>query len=107
MDQNAIFFTVVVTADVGDQCLQHGLRGQTIDRQYPVTFDGNGGILNVFTWRGLDGVWPEMVLNTLHNGHCYQFDFITKSQAVRDANEATAMQILDSFQFGSGPVPTP
>lgn len=107
MDHSGIFFTVVVTADVGDQCLQHGLRGQTIDRHDAVTLDGNGGSLKVLTFRSVGGNWPSMVMNSLHSGHCYQFDFISMSQAVRDANEATAVQILGSFRFGSGPVPTP
>jgi hypothetical protein len=102
MDTNGIFLAIVVTTETGDRCLQHNLSGATIDREYPVTLDGIAGSLEVFTLP-FSGE-PSMVLNALHSGYCYQFDFITLSQTVRDANENSAAQMFNSFRFGTGPV---
>lgn len=103
MDDNGIFLAVVVTPDAGDQCLQHDLRSATIERQDPVTVDGNATVLNVFS---LPSGEPSMVLNVLHSRYCYQFVFIALSRSTRDANEASALQMLSTFQFGTGPVGT-
>jgi hypothetical protein len=105
MDEQGIFFAIVVTGDTEDQCLQHDLHGETIDRTHSVVVDGNPGTLNVFTFRASES-GPIMVLNTIHDGYCYQFDFISQTQAVRDAFESIAIEILGSFRFGSGPAPT-
>lgn len=104
MDDNGIFLAVVVTNDAGDQCLQHDLRGVTIDRQDAVTLDGNATALNIFT---LTSGEPSMALNVLHGKYCYQFVFIALTRSTRDANEASAVQMLGTFQFGSAPIGTP
>jgi hypothetical protein len=105
MDQSGIFFAIVITADLGDQCLQHNLRGATIDREHALRLDGRPESLKVFTSPSEN--LPSMVLNSLRSGHCYQFDFITLNRSVRDANESIAVQILGSFRFGNGPIATP
>jgi hypothetical protein len=101
MGRTGIFVTVVLTSDAGDQCLKHGVRGATIDRDDGVALDGSSTNLHVFSAQGA----AMMVLNTLHGGLCYQFDFITWSPQVRDANEGAAQRMLASFRFGSGPRP--
>ncbi|HEX9508516.1 MAG TPA: hypothetical protein VF947_08915, partial [Myxococcales bacterium] len=103
MDENGIFLAIVVTGQTGDDCLQHSVGGQTIDRKDSLTVDRTAATLNVFTLSAGE-TEPVMILNTLHSGLCYQFDFVSHSRAVRDAYESIALKILDSFQFGTGPV---
>src|SRR5256885_4285129 len=71
MDQNGVFFTIVMTADSGDQCLKHNLGGAAIDRDHAITLDGTPASLKVFLFPGT--AEPFMVLNTQHAGRCYQF----------------------------------
>jgi hypothetical protein len=105
LDASGIFISIAVTSDTANQCLQHELGGATIDREYNVVVDGDAGSLKVFTYRQEN--LPMIVLNTLHGGYCYHFDFLSWNKAVRDANEGTAQMMLQSFRFGSGPLPTP
>jgi hypothetical protein len=103
LSQAGIFVAIVVTPATGDKCLQHNLRGETIDRQDAVFVEGTTATLSVLTFKW-DGT-PAMVLNILHTNYCYSFNFFTLSKSVRDANEAAAVQMLNSFRFGTGPVP--
>ena len=100
MDSNGIFLAIVVITRTGNQCLQHNLTGETVDRQDPVMVDGNAATLNILTLRSGE---PSMVLNTVHNTYCYEFTFITLTKAVRDSNESSVVGLLASFRFGSGP----
>jgi len=105
MDQDGIFFTIVMTQDTGGRCLNHNLDGAAIDRQHAIFLDGTTATLNVFTFPRTTE--PFMVLNTLHNGRCYQFDVITLNVTVRDSNETTVIDMLRSFRFTTAPSPTP
>jgi hypothetical protein len=101
MDQNGIFFTIVLTKDSGDQCLQHGLRGATIERDHNLVADGSAATLHVLSAQGAS----MMVLNVRRNGYCYQFDLVSWAPSVRDAHENIALLMLSSIRFGSAPQP--
>jgi len=104
MDENGIFLAIFLTGQTGDVCLQNNIGSQTItDRKDNLTVDGTAATLNIYTLSHGE-LEPVMILNTLHGGVCYQFGFFFHSQAVRDAYESTAIKILDSFHFGTGPV---
>jgi hypothetical protein len=99
MDQSGIFFTIVLTTDSGAQCFQHGLNGSTIARDDNVVVDGTSATLHVASARGAS----MMISNLFHGNYCYQFDFVSWSQQVRDAREGDAQSMMASFRFGTAP----
>ena len=108
MDTSGIFFDVEVSQDTGDLCLQHNLRQATVDSERAITVDGTDATLKLIRFTGgVSGEFPSLLLNLLHDRHCYHFIFLTQSTTLRDASEATALRILGSFRFGAGLRATP
>jgi hypothetical protein len=108
MGASGIFFNISVyplPGNVGlgqpqnaDQCLQHGIRGITVERQAPVNVDGVSASMNSFALQGS----PMIAVNLMHGGTCYWFTYIFHSTQLRDVTESVAQTMLgQTFKFGT------